>query len=184
MTGEGWGEGEHNGNSSFEERGILYYKPSSFSGYLSGSTMGISKGVNIDAFGFSDSNILFPVDIPTTLDGVTYTERDLILYDRSNFSKHLDGAAIGIPNGARIDAATVPSDGSIVFSSDIPVSLGGIPFKALDLIRYDGSSLLVGNSMFLSLEHFYFCHCFGFRNSDSEFLTAKPGFSVKHYLTT
>ena len=27
--------------------------------------------------------------------------------------------------------------------------------------------------MFLSLEHFYFCHCFGFRVSDFEFLTEK-----------
>jgi len=44
--------------------------------------------------------------------------------------------------------------------------------------------------MFLSLEHFYFCHCFVFRASacdelsrvDFEFLTEKTGFSVKHYL--
>jgi len=34
----------------------------------------------------------------------------------------------------------------------------------------------------LSLEHFYFCHCFVFRASDFEFLTEKTGFSVKHYV--
>ncbi len=128
------------GSDSFKERDILYYEPSSFSLYLSGSTMGISKGVDIDAFGFSDSNVIFSLETPATLDGVSYTERDLILYDGTNFSKLLDGSEIGIPNGACIDAATVLSDGSIAFSSDIPVSLGGIPFKALDLIRYDGSS--------------------------------------------
>jgi hypothetical protein len=27
--------------------------------------------------------------------------------------------------------------------------------------------------MFLSLEHFYFCHCFVFRASDFEFVTEK-----------
>ena len=127
-------------SDSFKERDILYYEPSSFSLYLSGSTMGISKGANIDAFGFSDSNVIFSLDTPATLDGVSYTERDLILYDGTDFSKLLDGSEIGIPNGACIDAATLLSDGSIAFSSDIPVSLGGIPFKALDLIRYDGSS--------------------------------------------
>jgi len=34
----------------------------------------------------------------------------------------------------------------------------------------------LGNLMFLSLEYFYFCHCFGFRASDFEFLTEKLGF--------
>jgi hypothetical protein len=34
--------------------------------------------------------------------------------------------------------------------------------------------------MFLSLEHLYFGHCFGFRDSDFEFLTEKIRFSVKH----
>jgi hypothetical protein len=33
------------------------------------------------------------------------------------------------------------------------------------------------------LEHFCFCHCFGFRNSDFEFFTEKPGFSFSHYLS-
>ena len=128
------------GSDSFEERDVISHESSSFAPYLSGSSLGIPEGVNIDAFGFSRSNILFSVDIPTTLDGVAYTERDLIVYDGTDFSKLLDGPAIGIPHGARIDAATVLSDGTIIFSLDIPVSLVGIAFKANDLISYDGSS--------------------------------------------
>lgn len=128
------------GSASFEERDIIYYEASSFSLHLSGSDLGIPDGVNIDAFGFSEGAILFSVDIPTTLDGEAYTELDLILYDGSSFSKVLDGVAVGIPNGARIDAGTVLSDGSMVFSLDIPVTLGGTSFKANDLIKYDGSS--------------------------------------------
>ena len=128
------------GSDAFEERDVMYFKDSSFLPYISGSTLGILKGVNIDAFGFSEGKIIFSVDIPTTLDGVTYTERDLILYDGTNFSKLLDGSAI--PDGARIDAATVLSDGSIVFSLDVPVTLGGLSFKANDLIRYNGSFTL------------------------------------------
>ena len=128
------------GSATFEERDIIYYDASSFSLHLSGSDLGIPDGVNIDAFGYSQGDILFSVDIPISLNGVAYTERDLILYDGTNFSKLLDGSAIGIPEGARIDAATVLSDGSIVFSLDIPVTLGVIPFKAHDLIVYNGSS--------------------------------------------
>ncbi len=129
------------GSATFEERDIIYYDASSFSLHLSGSDLGIPEGVNIDAFAYSQGDILFSVDIPISLNGVTHTERDLILYDGTNFSKLLDGPAVGIPDAACIDAATVLSDGSIVFSLDIPVSLGGIDFKAHDLISYDGFSL-------------------------------------------
>lgn len=128
------------GSDSFEDRDVIFHDESGFLSYLAGEAIGIPRGVNIDAFGFSGSDIVFSVDIPTTLNGVAYTERDLILYDGSSFSRLLDGAAIDIPHGARIDAATVLSDGSIVFSLDIPVSLEGIPFKAHDLIIYNGSS--------------------------------------------
>ena len=128
------------GDDISEERDIIYYKPSRFSSYPFGSTLGIPKGANIDAFGFAGSNSLFSVDIPVTLDGETYTERDLILHDGTNFSKLLDGSALGIPEGACIDAASVIDDGSIVFSLDIPVSIEGDTFKANDLINHDGFS--------------------------------------------
>jgi hypothetical protein len=128
------------GGESFEERDVISHDSSGFAPYLSGSDLGIPEGVNIDAFGFPEGDILFSVDIPTTLNGVAYTERDLILYDGANFSKLLDGPDVGIPDAACIDAATVLSDGNIVFSLDIPVSLEGILFKAHDLIVYNSSS--------------------------------------------
>lgn len=128
------------GSDSFEERDIIEYEPPDFSLYLSGSTLGIPRGVNINAFGFLGSDIHFSIDVPTTLGGVDCTERDIIRYDGSNFSKLLDGSAIGIPDSARINAATVLSDGSIIFALDIPASIGGISAKANDLIKYDGSS--------------------------------------------
>ncbi len=128
------------GSDSFEERDIIFHDDSGFLSYLSGEVIGIPRGVNIDAFGFFEGDLLFSVDVPISLSEVTYTERDLILYDGSSFSKVLDGVAVGIPNGARIDAGTVLSDGSMVFSLDIPVTLGGTSFKANDLIKYDGSS--------------------------------------------
>ncbi len=128
------------GDDISEERDIIYYKPSRFSSYPFGSTLEIPKGANIDAFGFAGNNSLFSVDIPVTLDGETYTERDLILNDGTNFSKLLDGSALGIPEGACIDAASVLDDGSIIFSLDIPVSIEGDTFKANDLISHDGFS--------------------------------------------
>lgn len=125
----------------YEDRDIVYHEPAFFLFYLPGQAMGISEGVNIDAFDFYGSDILFSVDIPFNLDGKSYSERDIILYNGSNFSKIVNGADVGIPQGARIDAATVLADGKIIFSLDIPVKIGSLTFKPIDLIIYDGFSV-------------------------------------------
>ena len=128
------------GDKSFDERDIVYYDSTDFVLRLSGSSLGIPEGASIDAFAFSESGILFSVDVPITLDSETYTCRDLISYGAGVFSKLLDGEAEGIPQGACIDAATVLEDESIVFSLDILVSIGGTDYQANDLIRWNGVS--------------------------------------------
>jgi hypothetical protein len=129
------------GGSSYDERDIISFKNSAFSLYRSGSTyLGVSAGVNIVAFGLSGGDILFSVDVPTDLGGNSYTERDLISYNGSTYAKLLDGVAAGIPEGARIDAATVLGDGSIVFSLDVTAELEGITYDYRDLIRYSAST--------------------------------------------
>ena len=101
---------------SYEASDIAYHEPSFFLFYLSGQTLGIPEGVNIEAFDFYGSDILFAVDIPLNLDGQPFTEKDIILYEGSTFSKILNGADVGISEGAQIDAATVLPDGKIIFS--------------------------------------------------------------------
>jgi hypothetical protein len=128
------------GSSSFEERDILYYEFPDFSSFLTGEDLEIPKGVNVEAFAFSGDTVLFAVDIPTSIDGEDYTERDLISYDGDSFTKLLDGDAAGIPRGAAIDAATVLTDGSVVISLDILVYLGGSDIEARDLVRCVGYS--------------------------------------------
>jgi hypothetical protein len=127
------------GESPYDDRDIVSYGNSSFSSYLDGSAIGIPDGVNVVSFGFSGGNRIFSVDVPTDLDGSAYTERDIISYDGSNFSKLFDGAAAGIPAGAWIDAATVLGDGSIVLSLDVTVELGGATYEDRDLIKYSAS---------------------------------------------
>ncbi len=128
------------GGSPYDDRDIVSYGNSSFSSYLDGSAIGIPDGVNVVSFGFSGDNRIFSVDVPTDLDGSAYTERDIISYDGSNFSKLFDGAAAGIPAGARIDAATVLGDGSIVLSLDVTVELGATTYEDRDLIMYSAST--------------------------------------------
>ncbi len=120
---------------------IVYYEPSFFHFYLSGQALGVSEGADIDALDFYGNDFLFSVDIPLNLDGKTYTERDIIKYDGSNFSKLVNGADVGIPQGARIDAMAMLPDEKIIFSLDIPVKIGDLIVKPGDLILYDGFSI-------------------------------------------
>jgi len=128
------------GSSSFDKSDIVYYAFPDFAPFLTGADLGIPKGVNVNAFAFSGDNILFSVDIPTSIDEEDYTERDLILYDGDSFTRLLDGDAAGIPRGASIDGAAVLTDGSVVISLDVLVYLGGSDIEAHDLVRCVGSS--------------------------------------------
>jgi len=88
---------------SFEERDIvIYVEPSGISRCLSGVTMGIPLGVNVNAFSFTESGIIFSTDIPVTIDGETYSDHDLILYNKGGFSRVFDGSVLGEINGLKI----------------------------------------------------------------------------------
>jgi hypothetical protein len=128
------------GTDFFLEQDILHYDTGDFSLYLSGPNVGIPDGVNIDAIGVLKAGVLFSVDIPTTIAGLVCTEKDIILYNKTGFNKFFDGQAAGMPDGASIDAATLLSDGSMLFSTDIPVILDSKVYKENDLIQYDGFS--------------------------------------------
>lgn len=129
-------------NDSFVEKNIIRYEDPGLSVYyMSGLIQAIPQGVDLDDIGFSENGILFSTDIPVTLEGQSFSERDLILYDCTDFVRHIDGSALGIPEGACMDAASMPDDQNLIFSLDTPVVLEGNTFQANDLIRYDGSSL-------------------------------------------
>ena len=120
-------------SGSFEEREILYYEFPFFAVFLTGADLGIPKEVNVDAFAFSGDTVLFSVDIPVSINGEDYTERDLISYDGDSFTKLLDGDTVGIPRGASIDAATLLTDESVVISLDVLIKLGEVKLNHVTL---------------------------------------------------
>jgi hypothetical protein len=127
---------ETDDGSMAEEKDILYFEPGFFAFHLDGSALGISDGVNIDAFAVSPEGDMLSFDIPAEIDGISYTERDIILHNGGIMSKMIDGAAIGIPAGVDIDAVTRLQDGSILFSVDVPTTLGNISCNPNDIIQY------------------------------------------------
>jgi hypothetical protein len=67
--------------------------------------------------------------------GVLATPRDVVAFDGATLTLQLDGASLGIPPGAQIDAlSTDPVSGDFVVSLDTTVELDGTVFADEDLI--------------------------------------------------
>lgn len=82
---------------------------------------------------------LFAPAHPVNINGTHYDPRDVVSYDGVGYTSYLDGSALGIPDGVRIDALFADSSGSPVLSFDIPVDLGSGLYGQSDLVRYNDS---------------------------------------------
>ncbi len=80
---------------------------------------------------------------PFFLGATAVTTRDVVAFDGTTFSVYFNGVAAGIPEYARIDALFLDSGGSLVFSFDVPVNLGGVEYSASDLVRFSGGSFSI-----------------------------------------
>ena len=76
-------------------------------------------------------------DTSVVLGGTTFTPRDVAYTDGSgSWSKYLDGASAGIPDGAVIDALAFGTDAYLRLSFAATVSLGGTSYDPRDIVRY------------------------------------------------
>ena len=86
---------------------------------------------------------LFSLDITVAVGGITASPRDVVRFDAANvvYQLELDGAAAGVPDGARIDALTVGANGTLLLSFDTSVSIGiNSVVDDEDLVAFDGVS--------------------------------------------
>lgn len=98
-------------------------------------------GAGVDAY---HSN-LYSLDAISVINSVTIFPNDVT----STFGqKALDGRATGIPDGINVDAFSFdPVSGDIIISIDIPANIGGLFFLPDDLIRFDGTSYSLFDSL-------------------------------------
>ncbi|MBW1855251.1 MAG: thrombospondin type 3 repeat-containing protein [Deltaproteobacteria bacterium] len=99
-----------------------------------------------------DGSIIFSLDIPVSIGGVSFKPNDLILYDGSLLSLYFSGSDNGISDGVNIDAVYVDPTGDVLFSLDIPTELDGLEITNKDIISWDGYSFsLYVNGLSLEL---------------------------------
>jgi len=100
--------------------------------------LGLPAEVSVEAFDWvADGSVLFAVGTPVELGGTVFFPSDVIRWNGSVYTKYFDGAANGVPAGAKIDAIAL--DGSdLLLSFDVGMTLSGSYFPHGDLVRWDG----------------------------------------------
>jgi hypothetical protein len=124
------------GSESFKEKQVFHNDDPGFSLQFSPP---LDEGVNIVGYSFGENWEKFTVDVKTYLDGTTFYCRDLIQYEEGHYYRAFGGYGEGMPPSVCIDAVTVFPDERIVFSVDVPVTLGGTDYQENDLILWDGA---------------------------------------------
>jgi hypothetical protein len=111
-------------------------------GNVAAAVSGLPAGVDLVAYHRdADGARLLVFDTTVTLPGsLTATPRDVVRWDGAAYSLQLQGANVGIPNGAAIDVVTRASDGRLVLSFDVDVALGGTTYADDALVLYDGTA--------------------------------------------
>ncbi|MEM9092658.1 MAG: cadherin repeat domain-containing protein, partial [Cyanobacteria bacterium P01_F01_bin.53] len=89
----------------------------------------------------ASNGFLFSVNTNTRVDGVTYTEQDILQFDGTEFSLFFDGSNV-LPGGFEISAFDVISDTEILFSFAQPFSLDdGEVIDDSDIVKFTATNL-------------------------------------------
>ncbi len=110
---------------------------------VSAALPAISSDAELSALTYDGPDVLFTVDITSIIEGVTVEPRDVVRWDGLSVTTLLDGSAIGIPNGLKIDALTLSSSGNLLVSFDSTAQVGSVTAEDEDLVRLFPSPLLV-----------------------------------------
>jgi len=102
-----------------------------------GSSLGLPKGVGIDALTQTGDDLVVSFDIAVQLGGTTYADEDLIRWDGAVFSMVFDGSTAGVPEGLDVDATHLLASGNLLLSFDTGGSIGSVRFKDEDILEHD-----------------------------------------------
>ncbi len=103
--------------------------------------VGVSLPLGVDTVAFHrlpGGEVLFAVDTTVALaDGLFVTPRDVVRAGAKGASLALDGAALGVPAGARVDALSTLPNGDLLVSFDVTTVWKGEAFADEDVVQVD-----------------------------------------------
>lgn len=120
---------------------VVRYDGVAFSIELDASSVGIPRGVLIDAVSIAPTGLLVSFDTTVALSGgLVAADEDLVRWDGADFTAALDASSAGVATTLDVDAAQDLGGGTFLVSFDTSGSVGGVSFDDEDVLRYDGAS--------------------------------------------
>ena len=103
----------------------------------------LPDAADVDAVhGLANGDVLFSLESSIVLGGTLYRPYDVIRFNGSGWSKELDGAAEGIPDGVNVDAIAMAGE-TLLLSFDVAAQLGAITVNDSDVIAFDGDDFSI-----------------------------------------
>lgn len=85
-----------------------------------------------------NGDVLFCLDVGTTLGGIYFRPADVVRLSGTSFSKAFDATAAGVPTGVSCDGvARSGTGGALLLSFDTTFTVGAITVRPADVIAYD-----------------------------------------------
>ncbi len=101
------------------------------------------RGVNLDALSVQDGKFVFSLDVAARVSGFSVVPGDVLQCDDvscTSFTILLDGMS-DLPRNANVDAVAFdPDNGDLLYSLDADATVDGMPFRATDVIRWNGTT--------------------------------------------
>ena len=116
---------------------------STFSLLFDGSAEGLPRGVNVDAVSVgttgtvtSDGDLLLSFDTTVTLNGVTFNDEDVALFDGTDFSLVFDASDKGVNEALDLDGLHyLDGSSTLLVSFDGSGTVGGVAFDDEDALE-------------------------------------------------
>jgi len=103
---------------------------------LSGDVIGLPATARIDALVLSGSDILFSVDVPARVAALAVGSADILRWNGSSVSILYSAQALGLPAGLNVSALERLSNGDLLVGFDSAGKVGGVSFKAGEVLDY------------------------------------------------
>jgi hypothetical protein len=126
------------GGVTVRPRDLVQWDGATYQIALDGEGSGIPDGVAIDSFAVDalSGDLWLSFDAPVLFAGQLVRAGDLL--DGVTGTLAFDSAAVGVPPGTNLDAASmVPGSSDILLSFDVGGTLGGVTYADEDVLRYD-----------------------------------------------
>ena len=120
--------------------------------HLRGNDLGLPGNVRIDALALAGADVLFSLDLATSINGTRVGPADILRWNGASVSILHASQALALSSGVNLTALERFSNGNLLMGFDVAGSVGGVAFRPGEILEYTPAtghwSLARGQSRF------------------------------------